>query len=139
MAEKYILSSLSRSNHNESVGQEPFDTDDEPLIEGAMLSDFARTGSDLDKIPDLSWVNTILLRDVPYKCSALRALRGAVGLFVSARGNDRCFKAALSHVHMAFFVCSCTHASVRQMEHRCRFDGDSEQVGRHVGCKLFPG
>jgi hypothetical protein len=81
-----------------------------------MLSDIARTGNVLDKIPDLCWVNTILLRDAPYKCSALRALRGAVGLFVSARGNVR--DAALAHVHMAFFVCPCTHASVRQMEHR---------------------
>ena len=83
---------------------------------GGRFSEIARTGSDvLEKIPDLSWVNTILF-DAPYKCSALRALRGAVGLFVSACGNVR--DAALAHVHMAFFVCPCTHASVRQMEHR---------------------
>ena len=100
---------------------------------GGRFSEIARTGSDvLEKIPDLSWVNTILF-DAPYKCSALRALRGAVGLLVSARGSVCGCNAALSHVHMAFFVCPCTHASVRQMEHRWRFDGDSDQVGRHVG------
>ena len=62
----------------------------------------------------LQWVNTVILNGTPHKCSARRALRGAVGLFVSAPWS--CVYLWLSFVSHYYYYYTQTHTHTHTHE-----------------------